>query len=91
MGQVEPADVAAYVNRHSFVLMALAAWAGLAFLLLRDGLTRRAGLVLALAGLALAGTWLALRPGESTHVAVADVEQAVGRGRPVLVELYSNY
>jgi hypothetical protein len=91
MGQVEPADIAAYVNRHSFVLMALAGWAGLALLMLRGGPTRRAGLVLALAGLALAGTWLALRPGESTHVAVSEVERALGRGRPVLVELYSNY
>ena len=91
MGQVEPADVAAYVNRHSFVITALAAWAGLAFLLLRAGWRRRAGPVLALAGLAFAGAWLALRPGESTHVTVSEVEQALGRGRPVLVELYSNY
>jgi hypothetical protein len=91
MGQVEPADIAAYVNRHSFVIAALAAWSGLAFLLLRGGFTRRAGLVLALAGLAVAGTWLALRPGESAYLAASEVEGALGRGRPVLVELYSNY
>jgi hypothetical protein len=83
--------VAEFVNHHSFILAALAVWGALAALLLRDGVTRRDVLALAVAAGAFGAAWLGLRPGPGTFAAPAEVEAALGRGRPVLVEIYSNY
>jgi len=83
--------VAIFFNHHSFVISALVLWAGLAIFLLRDGITRRDVLALAVAAAAFGAAWLLLRPGPGTFDETARAEAALGRGQPVLVELYSNY
>ena len=83
--------MATFFNHHSFVVSALVLWAGLAAWLLRDGITRRDALALAVAGAAFGAAWLLLRPGPGTFDETARAEAALGQGRPVLVELYSNY
>ena len=80
-----------FFNQHSFVISALALWGGLALFLLRDGLSKRDAVSLAVMGGAFGLAWLALRPGASAYQDTAQVEAAVGQGRPVLVEFYSNY
>jgi len=81
----------AFLNHHSFVLMALVLWGGLALLLLRDGVTKRDVLALAVLGAAFGVAWVILRPGPGTFDEAAQAEAAVGRGQPALVEFYSNY
>lgn len=80
-----------FFNHHSFVITALVLWGGLAVWLLRDGVTRRDVLALAVLGAAFGVAWLILRPGPGTFDAVAQAEAAVGHGQPALVEFYSDY
>ena len=80
-----------FFNHHSFVIMALALWGSSALLLLRDGVTKRDVLALAVLGAAFGVAWVILRPGPGTFDDAAQAEAAVGRGQPVLVEFYSNY
>ena len=75
----------AFLNHHSFVLMALVLWGGLALLLLRDGVTKRDLLALAVLGAAFGIAWLILRPGRGTFDEAAQAEAAVGRGQSALV------
>ncbi len=88
--------MASFFNRHSFVILGLGLWLGLAVPLLGARLLsgRRArardGLALLAVAAALFGAWLALRSGTGT-TQTADVEAAVGHGQPVLVEFYSDY
>jgi len=83
--------MATFFNHHSFVIMALVLWIGLAVFLLRDGITRRDVLALTIVGAGLALSWLGLRPGAGTVTDTAQAEAAIGHGQPALVELYSNY
>lgn len=83
----------ALLNQHSFLVFALGGWLALAVGLMRGSRRRWAPLALGLLAGALAALWLVLRPGASDYADadVARVESLVGHGRPVLVELYSNY
>jgi hypothetical protein len=83
--------MAQFFNHHSFAIMALALWGGLAVLLLRDGVTRRDVFALAVLGAAFGVAWLILRPGRATFDETAQAEAAVGHGQPALVEFYSDY
>jgi len=80
-----------FFNHHSFVIMALVLWGSSALLLLRDGVTKRDVLALAVLGAAFGVAWVILRPGPGTFDDAAQAEAAVGRGQPALVEFYSNY
>ena len=46
--------------------------------------------ILALAG-ALVSAWLFLRLGDSSYTDATQIDRAIGQGRPVLVEFYSDY
>ncbi len=83
--------MAEYLNHHSYLISALAVWGVLAFVLLQDGVRRRDVLALAVVAGAFAAAWLGLRPGRATFTDPAEVEAALGRGQPVLIEVYSNY
>lgn len=83
--------MATFFNHHSFVVSALVLWAGLALFLLRDGITKRDLLALAVVGAAFVVAWLILRPGPGTFDETPRAEAALGQGQPVLVEFYSNY
>lgn len=83
--------MATFLNHHSFVISVLVLWIGLAVFLLRDGITKRDLLALIIMGTGFAVSWLALRPGPGTFTDTAQAEAAIGHGRPVLVEFYSNY
>jgi hypothetical protein len=88
--------VAEYFNHHSFVLLGLGLWLGLAVPLVAGRWLRgkpvraRDGLALATVAGALFAAWLGLRSGPGTQAA-ADVEATIGQGQPVLVEFYSDY
>jgi hypothetical protein len=83
--------MAQFFNHHSFVITALFVWGALAALLLRDGITKRDALALAVVGGSFVAAWLILRPGQSAFREAAQVEAAIGRGQPALVEFYSEY
>lgn len=83
--------MATFFNHHSFVVSALVFWGLLALVLLRDGITKRDALALAVVAAAFGVAWLILRPGPGTFDDPARAEAALGQGQPVLVELYSNY
>jgi hypothetical protein len=80
-------------NQHSFVIFAVGGWLMLAVGLMRGQRRQQAPLALGIMAGALAALWLVLRPGTSSYADVdaARVASLVGQGRPVLVELYSNY
>ncbi len=88
--------MAAFFNHHSFVLLALALWLGLAVPLVGSRWLRgspipaRNWLALAVVAATLLGAWLGLRSGPGTQ-STSDVEAALGQGQPVLVEFYSDY
>jgi hypothetical protein len=83
--------MAGFVNHHSFLLFGgilLAIWAGI--LLVRRG--RRGWILWGLALLLLGAGWLALRTRNTEQpTTVAEIEASIASGRPVLVEIYSNY
>lgn len=81
----------AFVNQHSFSLIAAASFIVLSILLLRDGLqTYDALVLLALAGGLLLAYQL-LKPGTDSSLAAADVQAQIGAGDPVLLEFQSPY
>ena len=80
-----------FVNHHSYLIfggLLLLVWA--AALLLRRG--RRAWVFWGLALLVLVAGWLILRTGDTGRPStLAEIEEAIAPGQPVLVEIYSNY
>jgi len=80
-----------FVNHHSFLIfggLLLLVWA--AALLLRRG--RRGWVLWGMALLVLAAGWLILRTGDTRRPGtLAEIQEAVASGQPVLVEIYSNY
>ncbi|MCC6189930.1 MAG: hypothetical protein IT318_12920 [Anaerolineales bacterium] len=82
-----------FINHHSFVLLTLGLWLGLALVVWRAPARARGRGLLALGvmGATLVGLWLALRTGTGGQTETAQVDAQLGQGRPVLVELYSDY
>ena len=81
----------ALVNHHSFLIFGgvlLFIWAGV--LVIRGA--RRGWVLWGLALLLLGAGWLVLRTRETQQPdTLAEIEQAIASGQPVLVEIYSNY
>lgn len=80
----------AFVNQHSFVLMATGFILLVAFLALRGGPDVRGLLALTVVVLALGLTYLMLRPEAQDHSRQL-VDQAIGAGKPVLLVFQSPY
>ena len=84
-------DLGNFVNHHSFLIfggLVLLVWAGV--LLVRHA--RRGWVFWASALLLLGAGWLVLRTRETQQPdTLAEIEQAIASGQPVLVEIYSNY
>lgn len=80
-----------FINHHSFLLfggLLLLVWA--VVLLARHA--RRGWILWGVALLVLAAAWLALRTGgDRQPQTLAEIETALSRGQPVLVEIYSDY
>ena len=84
-------SLAGLLNQYSFVIWGLTLWLLLAFVVWRARAGRRGAAAVVVAGLTLVFIWLGLRSGEGGTLEAAQVEAALGRGRPVLVEYYSDY
>ncbi len=82
---------AGLLNQYSYVIWGLALWLMLAFVVWRARAGRRGAVAVVAAGLTLVLIWLGLRSGEGGALEAAQVEAALGRGRPVLIEYYSDY
>ena len=79
-----------FLPQHSFLLIAALVLGGLSLALLGAGLSvRRVAVVLAAAAV-LGGFYLLFRNGQTAATAAA-VASAIGGGRPVLVEVYSDF
>ncbi|PJF34421.1 MAG: hypothetical protein CUN49_15755 [Candidatus Thermofonsia Clade 1 bacterium] len=83
-----------FFNQFSFVIMSAVLLVAIGAVLWKAG---RLSAVLRLGAwlvalIALLGFWLAVRPTDTPQVsALADVEARIGKGTPVVIELYSEY
>jgi membrane protein implicated in regulation of membrane protease activity len=80
-----------WLNQHSFLVAAAAAFVVLAALLVRDGAQLGDLVALAALALALALAYRRLRPGVSSRRESDAVRAEIGRGLPVLLEFQSTY
>ncbi len=78
------------LNQHSFVIAAVLGLGVLWFILRRRGRWLRRSALLATVAL-LAIVYLSLRPGTGDLAGPAELDRALALGRPVALELYSNY
>ncbi|MEW6568598.1 MAG: hypothetical protein AB1449_10625 [Chloroflexota bacterium] len=79
------------INEYSFLLTAVVAIGGLAYLLQRDGARGSDWVALGSLALGFLLAYLLLQPGPSTTQRVEEVLARIGAGRPVLLELQSPY
>lgn len=80
-----------FFNQHSFTVTAAFATFVLAIFLFRNGISRNDLLAFGalMAGLLLA--YLLFRSDDSTYADLANVEEKIGAGTPVLLEFQSDY
>jgi hypothetical protein len=80
----------AFINQHSFALIAMASFLVLAILLLRDGLQLYDALVLLALAMGLLLAYQLLKPGAGA-TQTGEVQAQIGAGDPVLLEFQSPY
>jgi ABC-type multidrug transport system permease subunit len=78
------------LNRNSYVLASAVVLMLAAYFVARVG-NWEAWIAWIVAVLLLYTGFLALRPGAGSKMSEAELEQLVGAGKPILLELYSNY
>lgn len=78
------------LNRNSYVLISAAALMVAGYIVARLG-TWTAWLAWILAVAALYGGFLMLRTGRGTRLSDTELELLIGAGKPVMVQLFSNY
>lgn len=79
-----------FVAQHSFLLIAALTLGSLSLVVLGGGLSLRRVAVVLVAAAVLGGFFLLFRSGQSA-ARVVTLEAALGRGTPVLVEVYSDF
>jgi len=62
-----------------------------AYFLLRGERSAKKQITLALIGVALVGTWFAIRPQSGSDASASTLRAEIGQGTPVLLELQSPY
>ncbi|HVL80643.1 MAG TPA: hypothetical protein VM840_03515 [Actinomycetota bacterium] len=78
------------LNQHSYAFVVVSVLVVSLVMLRRfGGGLRLLGLISVIAALAVG--WLVLRPGSGDVRAPEDLDRALADGRPVMLELYSNY
>jgi len=80
-----------WFNQHSAIVIGGFVFLGIAFVLLRDGVTTRDGLVLAALLIGLSAAWIFSRPAEGVNAPSATIQSQIGAGPPVLLEFQSPY
>ncbi len=80
-----------WLNQHSFVVAAVAAFLTLTAILLRDGPRRSDMVAIGALCLGLALAYALLAPGKSTEHEISAVHSQIGRGTPTLLEFQSPY
>ena len=80
-----------FINQYSALLFGLGLLTLVAVLLLRRGLKPARVIVLVLVGLGLLVGWYVLRPQQTPHAQLSELQAPIGAGTPVLLELQSPY
>jgi hypothetical protein len=83
--------MAQFLNHNSFLILLLILWGAAAARLLRQGLTTRAGLLMAGLTLLLVLVYAFFRPNLATSPDTAAIRAQIGQGKPVLLEFQSPY
>jgi hypothetical protein len=85
-------SIAQFINRYSFLLIAVFILACAAFIVLRRGTRGQALLVVAGAAAILLIIWVGIHPRQTQQPGqTAAIEAKIGRGVPVLLEFQSPY
>lgn len=80
-----------FINHNSFLLLEITIWIVVGYRLFRGGFEGQNLLLFAGLTVLLFSVYITFRPNQATSSQIAQIQEQIGTGKPVLLELQSPY